>query len=714
MKKVPKIKSGGFGDYLVSSQVITHEQYLRAKAVQNTNRLMGIIAKGEKYLTETEIEKIIEHLLEHPLSRFGDTAVELGFMDSGQLRHLLHLCMARKTRIGEILLNLGFLNPKSLADTLADYHAKRSKLKKVLLAEPAHDVSAQMGNILTKYGYEVRIATNGKEVSDALAEFKPNILILSASPEAGLNLDQILGNVAAGNDKEPIQTLLLSAVVNREIIDKAYSAGVKHVIKKSCKESEFIDVIMQVEGMVSGKRAEKILVVDDSPLARKVILEELSQIWSDIHVAENGEQGVRMAKELQPDIVTMDVEMPVMNGMDACRNMRNDPATENIPVIFITANNTVAFREEGFAVGAVEYFAKPFKNGQLAIFIRSLFEMKNSQKDGKIMIVEDSPSSRHILSYFLQKNGYNVYGARSGKESLSAIADFKPDLVVTDISMPDMDGYELTKRLKVDQKLRSIPVIMLTSSTNRGGAIQGLKAGAVDYITKPFDESEMIARLQVHIKNKQLMEQVVEDKEKLEETLSKLEEANKMLEQLAVSDGLTGLSNRRHFDEVMAVEWSRALREKKPISFMMMDIDFFKKFNDGYGHQQGDTCIKLVASAVRDSVKRPTDLPARYGGEEFAVIMPLTPEEGGQKVAERIRETVDAMNIPHQFSGAADHVTVSVGVVTIDPLEGDVPKNYKEFIELADKALYAAKHGGRNRVCKAEKYSPPLADAPKA
>ncbi|MBI3793831.1 MAG: response regulator [Nitrospinae bacterium] len=709
MKKVPRLKAGGFGEYLVLSGVITQEQYARVKTVQNINRLMGIIAKGEKYLNDNQVEKVVEYMLDYPTVKFGEAAIALGLIDPSQHRHLMHLCLARKTRIGEILLNLGLLDQKRLNDALVDFHLIRQKSKRVLVVEPAANVSMMLELTLKKYGYEIERVPDGDSAIAAVASFKPTLILCSAALDGPMSGYEICSEIKNNPDTKSIPIIIFAATVTKEAIDKAFEAGAAHVLKLSCKESELLDAVMQAEGTESRKRTERILVADDSPLARMVVLNELSPIWGDIHLAENGEQAVKMAKELQPDIITMDVEMPVMNGLDACRNIRNDPTTENIPVIFITANNTLEFREEGFAAGAVEYFAKPFKAGHLAIFIKTLFEMKNARKDGKILIVENSPSERHIFSYFLQKNGYAVFGARNGEESLKAVNSFKPDLVITDSHLPGMNAFELTKRLAEEEKSRSTPVIMVTSSKEKGEAIQGLAAGAVDYIVKPFDESEMIARLQVHIRNKRLLEQIVAEKEKLGDALSKLEDANKILERLAVGDGLTGLSNRRHFDELIRVEWSRAWRDEKPLSFLMLDIDFFKKYNDGYGHQQGDTCIKKVAGAIKQIAKRPTDIAARYGGEEFAIILPGTVANGAFLVAEGIRALVEAWQIPHEYSGVAPYVTVSIGYVCLDPTEPNQPKEFKELIEMADKALYKSKHDGRNRASQADEYAASLA-----
>jgi len=293
-----------------------------------------------------------------------------------------------------------------------------------------------------------------------------------------------------------------------------------------------------------------------------------------------------------------------------------------------------------------------------------------------ILIVDDTPTNIQVLAEALRAD-YHVKVATGGKAAL-AIAnnpESRPDLILLDVMMPEMDGYEVCRRLKQDPATQNIPVIFVTAKNDVTDEEQGLRLGAMDYIVKPFRLAIVKARVQNHINLKMKTDQ---------------------LESLALVDGLTGIPNRRRFDEALDPEWKRALRNGTPLAVIMADIDYFKAYNDNYGHGAGDQCLKAVAKTLANSLSRPSDIMARYGGEEFIAMMPDTDAEGAHLLAERWRAKVAALALPHPFSGAADHITISVGYASLKPVQGRSPA---ELLDLADKMLYQAKEQGRNRVC---------------
>jgi diguanylate cyclase (GGDEF)-like protein/PAS domain S-box-containing protein len=291
-----------------------------------------------------------------------------------------------------------------------------------------------------------------------------------------------------------------------------------------------------------------------------------------------------------------------------------------------------------------------------------------------ILIVDDSPANIHVLTELL-RDEYCLKVATDGNTALRLAGQpDKPDLILLDIMMPEMDGYEVCRRLKADGMLKDIPVIFITALTEEEHETRGLELGAVDYITKPFNQS--IVKLRV--------------KNQLE-----LKKHRDALNRLSHTDGLTGISNRREFDEYFKREWQRAERSGKPISILMMDIDFFKRYNDHYGHAAGDACLKKVAEAIAGSLERPGDLAARYGGEEFVCVLPETDESGGVFTAERIMNAVKKMAIPHEKSDASDAVTLSIGIAAAVP---QYHNNSAALLKKADEALYTAKSEGRNRI----------------
>jgi len=294
----------------------------------------------------------------------------------------------------------------------------------------------------------------------------------------------------------------------------------------------------------------------------------------------------------------------------------------------------------------------------------------------KILVVDDEKMNIIALAQFL-KPQYEIIVAVDGASALEAAEKHLPDLILLDIIMPDMNGFDVLIKLKNSATAMNIPVIFLTGLSNAGDEEKGLSLGAVDYITKPFNQSVVKARIKTQLK---IVEYV------------------HTIEKLCMLDALTGLSNRRGFDTRMDVEWGRAHREKKTLGLVMLDIDKFKIYNDTYGHPQGDILLQAVAEVISKTLNRPADFAARWGGEEFMILLPDTGLEGTVIIAEQIR-----LNIKNTIvlcaDGAKTSTTVSLGAVSIIPDDGDSPA---DFIAEVDKLLYAAKNSGRDRTCSKE------------
>ena len=504
----------GFGEYLVDKGVITKEQHSTALRLQNKKRLLGVIAEEEEYMTAEEVCAVMEHTDGKPDLMFGEAAVSMGYLTSNQLRYLLDVRTRRKVRIGDVLVQNGFINEETLHRELMNFNVGKNRLNKILICEPTHTVAKILERMLAKYGYTVLLAKTGHEAMGMAKETKPDIFITSTalSDTDGYKL---CFNILSEPATSGIQTVILSSDIDKERINGAFDAGVNHFLKKPVQESELINIIYQLEREAGEKRSEHILVVDDSPVARSLISRELASQWLHIHMATNGGEALQKAKIIKPDIITMDVEMPVMDGLETCRRLKEDPVTRDIPVIFITARNTPEFREKGFEVGGVEYFSKPFMPGHLTSFIKMLLEAKKIRKTGNILVVDDSGTTRHILKYFFTKNGYNVFSAEDGAEALKMLEKTDMDIVVTDCYMPKIDGFALAQKMRKEAAYRQIQVIMLTASGNKNDVLKGLAAGANDFLLKPLDESELLARVTSHLKVKRLFEQLEEEKEAL-------------------------------------------------------------------------------------------------------------------------------------------------------------------------------------------------------
>ena len=297
-----------------------------------------------------------------------------------------------------------------------------------------------------------------------------------------------------------------------------------------------------------------------------------------------------------------------------------------------------------------------------------------TQDKARILIVDDEKMNLKALADLL-KDKYTVMLAKNGEQALNLAVDTpQPDLILLDVVMPEMDGYEVIKQLKQDERTNQIPVIFVTTLGSSEDEEKGLQLGAVDYITKPI--SPPIVKMRIH-------------------NYLNLMHKHKLLDHLAHLDGLTEIPNRRCFEEQFHKECSRIARNENVLSVAILDIDFFKQYNDYYGHQMGDRTLETVAKTMVQSLKRPADLGARYGGEEFVMLLPETDAEGALDVAERVRAAIADLKIPHVTSQVADDVTVSIGVTSV---QGNYECSLEKVLETADQNLYRAKHSGRNRV----------------
>jgi diguanylate cyclase (GGDEF)-like protein len=296
-----------------------------------------------------------------------------------------------------------------------------------------------------------------------------------------------------------------------------------------------------------------------------------------------------------------------------------------------------------------------------------------------ILVADDDKVTRTCLRQAMEQEGYRVVEANDGESCLATFSQMQPDVVLLDAVMPIMDGFTCCTNLQKIAGGNRIPVLIITALEDADSVNQAFEAGAVDYVTKPIHWAVLFQRVRRLIQQVRLYEE--------------LEKANHELKRLATSDGLTQVANRRHFDEYLQQEWQRMQREKGPLSLILCDIDFFKAYNDTYGHQAGDDCLRQVAAALQRSAKRSVDLAARYGGEEFAIILPNTDMEGAVQVAQDIQESIQDLAIAHRKSKVGEILTVSIGVATTIPVPFIAPQM---LIEAADRALYQAKDDGRN------------------
>ena len=328
---------------------------------------------------------------------------------------------------------------------------------------------------------------------------------------------------------------------------------------------------------------------------------------------------------------------------------------------------------------------------------------------GNILVVDDTPENLQLLSTMLTEQGYKVRGAINGQMALMGARAQSPDLLLLDLNMPQMNGYDVCQALKAEPETQDIPVIFISALDEVWDKVRAFKTGGVDYITKPFHLEEVVVRVESQLRLRRLQQKLQAQNQQLRQEIhdriqaeTALEKANQelrlyanALEKLTLTDELTRLANRRCFDQHLQKEWLRMARNQTPLSLLLCDIDNFKFYNDTCGHLAGDECLKQVAQAIKAAVRRPADLVARYGGEEFAIVLPNTSNQGALQVAEGIQASMEQLHIPHPLSAVSDHVTLSIGVFTTVPQPSSCP----EFlVSITDRLLYMAKNQGKNCI----------------
>ena len=320
-----------------------------------------------------------------------------------------------------------------------------------------------------------------------------------------------------------------------------------------------------------------------------------------------------------------------------------------------------------------------------------------------VLLVDDQQIVAEAIRRMLESEAeISFHYCSDPKKAIEMALEVRPTTILQDLVMPDIDGMTLVRFYRGHPELSNTPVIVLSSKEDPKDKSEAFSYGASDYLVKLPDQIELIARIKAHSRSYVTQQQRDAAFRELHALQKELEAKNVELQRLSSIDGLTGIPNRRSFDEYISKEWRRAVREETCLALLLIDIDFFKKYNDGYGHQGGDDCLQKVARALADTLRRPSDMVARYGGEEFTVVLPSTDLDGAMVIAEELRLAVEKLALKHEFSDVAGIVSISLGAAGIPPQCGD---DCASLIALADGALYDAKEAGRNRCSRAKRDS---------
>jgi two-component system, cell cycle response regulator len=449
----------------------------------------------------------------------------------------------------------------------------------------------------------------------------------------------------------------------------------------------------------------RILVVDDISANVKLLEARLTAEYFDVVTAMSGPEALAMCRAAQCDIVLLDVMMPDMDGFEVCRRLKADPVTHHIPVIMVTALDQPADRVRGLEAGADDFLTKPVSETALIARVRSLVRLKlvcdelrmraatskeigiqdpiiqavaESGRNGRILLVDDRRSSYERIAATLTSE-HEVDVEIDAHEALFHAAEGNYDVLIVSLGLENFDALRLCSQIRSLERTRSLPVLVLAEPEDNARLLRGLEIGVNDYLVRPVDKNEMLARVRTQIRKKRYSERL---RENVQQSI-----------EMAVTDALTGLHNRRYMETHLNSLVEQAAARGKPLSVLVLDIDYFKAINDRHGHDAGDEVLREFATRVRKAI-RGIDLACRYGGEEFVVVMPETDMAVAGMVAERLRKRIASEPFPLNQPGKAIDVTISIGIAA----RGEADDTAATMLKRADQALYRAKRDGRNRV----------------
>jgi two-component system chemotaxis family response regulator WspR len=323
-------------------------------------------------------------------------------------------------------------------------------------------------------------------------------------------------------------------------------------------------------------------------------------------------------------------------------------------------------------------------------------DIKTDENAAMVLLVDDQAMIGEAVRRGLSnQENIDFHFCSDPQQAIAQAVRIKPTVILQDLVMPGLDGLSLVREYRNHPATKDIPIIVLSTKEDPLIKSAAFSAGANDYLVKLPDTIELVARIRYHSRSYMTLLQRDAAYRALRVSQQQLLDTNLVLQRLMNSDGLTGLSNRRHFDEYLELEWRRSLRDQTQLSLLMIDVDYFKSYNDSFGHVEGDEALRKVATAIREACARPSDLPARYGGEEFVLVLPNTSPGGARLLAEKLRQTVAALKIPHNTPAEGSSLTISIGLATMVPQAGS---DCRLLISAADRGLYLAKNNGRNQV----------------
>ncbi|MGF0536401.1 PleD family two-component system response regulator [Agrobacterium sp. ES01] len=449
----------------------------------------------------------------------------------------------------------------------------------------------------------------------------------------------------------------------------------------------------------------RILVVDDIPANVKLLEVRLIAEYFDVLTADNGPRALEICSQTQVDVILLDIMMPEMDGFEVCERLKADPRTAHIPVVMVTALDQPSDRVRGLKAGADDFLTKPVNDLQLISRVKSLVRLKTLSDElriraetarnigmedllrvtdgkleeaGQVLLVDSRGSSQERIIKAL-KPVAEIMAMSDPQAAVFEATENSFDLVIVNANFDDYDPLRLCSQLRSVDRTRFIPILLIVDQGADQIVVRALDLGVNDYIQRPLDPNELVARVLTQIRRKRFNDRL---RESVQHTI-----------ELAVTDGLTGLNNRRYLDNHLKTLFARSKVRGRPLSVCIADIDRFKQVNDTYGHDAGDEVLREFAARIRSTV-RGADLACRFGGEEFVLVMPDTPADTAASVAERLRAIIESKPFTIRGIDVSLDITASMGIATV--VDGVVTP--EQLLKQADRALYEAKNAGRNRV----------------